>query len=104
MVALWGSDLETTYHLGLLNRINFHFGDSDFSETVIFSLFQLSSMIVRISQFFSSDLYDSILSLFKKIWPFWINDTILRRDSHLEFCRNGIICIDENQIFKLILG
>lgn len=93
MVELWGSDLETTYHLGLLKIIIFHFGDSDFSEVVIFSLSQFSFMIVRISQFLSSDLYDSIFWLFRKIWPFWINDTILRRDSHFEFCRNGIICI-----------
>ena len=93
MVELWGSDLETTYHLGLLKIISFHSGFSLFSEIVIFSSFQFSSIIVRISQFFSSDLNDSNFWLFKKIWSFWINDTILRRDSHFEFCRNGIICI-----------
>ena len=67
MVELCGSDLETTYHLGLLKRINFHFGVPLFSETLIFSLFQFSSIIVRISQLLSSNLNDSSFSLFKKM-------------------------------------
>lgn len=93
MVELCGSDLETTYHFGLLKRINFHFGLSLFSETAIFSLFQFSSVIVSMFQLFSSALNDSSFSLFKKIWPFWMSDTILRRDNHFEPCRNGMICM-----------